>query len=76
MTNDPAPSGPQHVGTEDLKQTSGGHGVVGMRERVAMLDGELEVGPTETGGFEVRAVLPVVRETEGGRRDDPSNPGR
>ncbi|MFC3519119.1 histidine kinase [Streptomonospora nanhaiensis] len=37
---------------------SGGHGLVGMRERVAMLGGRLRAGPTAEGGFEVVAELP------------------
>ncbi|WP_181773159.1 sensor histidine kinase [Amycolatopsis pittospori] len=36
-----------------------GHGVVGMRERVGMLRGSLEVGATPEGGYRVSAVLPV-----------------
>jgi len=36
----------------------GGHGIVGMRERVALYGGELHVGPGEHGGFVVSAVLP------------------
>lgn len=35
-----------------------GHGLVGMRERVASCDGQLTAGPTADGGFQVRAVLP------------------
>ncbi|MFI0448649.1 sensor histidine kinase [Actinomadura sp. 6N118] len=40
----------------------GGHGLVGMRERAAMLGGELTAGPTLAGGFEVDATLPTRRQ--------------
>ncbi|MGQ4517381.1 histidine kinase [Streptomyces sp. DW26H14] len=36
-----------------------GHGLTGMRERVAMLSGEMTTGPTADGGYEVVAFLPV-----------------
>jgi signal transduction histidine kinase len=39
--------------------TGSGHGLVGMRERVALVAGELRVGGSPDGGFEVHAVLPV-----------------
>ncbi|MEV4646078.1 histidine kinase [Saccharopolyspora sp. NPDC049357] len=35
-----------------------GYGLLGMRERVALAGGSLEVGPTADGGFRVSAVLP------------------
>jgi signal transduction histidine kinase len=35
-----------------------GHGLVGMRERVAILDGELTAEPSGDGGFAVTALLP------------------
>ncbi|MDG4821365.1 sensor histidine kinase [Asanoa sp. WMMD1127] len=36
-----------------------GYGLPGMRERAALLGGELTAGPRAEGGFEVRAVLPI-----------------
>ncbi|MFE9304781.1 sensor histidine kinase [Streptomyces sp. NPDC006856] len=36
-----------------------GHGITGMRERVAMLNGEMTAGPTADGGYEVAVFLPV-----------------
>ncbi|MDG4810577.1 histidine kinase [Micromonospora sp. WMMD1120] len=39
--------------------SGGGHGITGMRERVEVLGGRLEVGPTDT-GWRVRTVLPAV----------------
>ncbi|MEU4192489.1 histidine kinase [Kribbella sp. NPDC026611] len=39
-----------------------GHGLVGMRERVALVDGTMSVGPTPEGGYLVQAYLPVEKE--------------
>jgi signal transduction histidine kinase len=39
---------------------AGGHGLLGMRERAAMVGGTLQVGPAPASGFLVEAVLPVA----------------
>ena len=36
-----------------------GHGIIGMRERIAVLGGEFGAGPHSGGGYEVRARIPV-----------------
>lgn len=37
-----------------------GHGLIGMRERVARCGGEIDAGPLADGGYRVAAVLPVT----------------
>jgi signal transduction histidine kinase len=37
----------------------GGHGLIGMRERVELFGGDLTTGSSSLGGFTVRATLPV-----------------
>jgi signal transduction histidine kinase len=44
-----------------------GFGLAGLRERVAMLDGQLEAGPDEAGGFGVCALLPAAPDGSGAR---------
>ncbi|MEV7792559.1 histidine kinase [Streptomyces sp. NPDC087512] len=49
-------SGEPDAGTGD---GGGGHGLLGMRERVAAVGGALTTGPRYGGGFRVHAILPV-----------------
>ncbi|GAA3145720.1 hypothetical protein GCM10010449_76120 [Streptomyces rectiviolaceus] len=45
------------------KGLDAGHGLVGMRERAAMVGGELRAGPARRGGFLIEATFPApVRE--------------
>jgi signal transduction histidine kinase len=45
---------------EDLGRTEPGHGLIGMRERIALFGGELWTGSANNGGFVVRASVPVA----------------
>ncbi|MEU5164437.1 histidine kinase [Streptomyces sp. NPDC020875] len=49
-----------------------GHGITGMRERVAMLGGELTAGPAADGGYEVAAFVPVAPAEPVAPRDEPA----
>ncbi|MBI1759776.1 MAG: sensor domain-containing protein [Actinobacteria bacterium] len=44
-----------------------GHGLAFMRDRAALLGGEVSVGETRSGGFAVRAVLPLTTMLPNGR---------
>jgi signal transduction histidine kinase len=41
------------------RTAGGGHGLVGMRERVALYGGRLDAGLRPSGGFAVRVLLPI-----------------
>jgi signal transduction histidine kinase len=45
--------------TWSSRLTPGGHGIVGMRERVTALGGRLSAGPRPEGGYRVFAELPL-----------------
>jgi signal transduction histidine kinase len=47
-------------GMDGKAATAGGHGLVGMRERVSIYGGELEAGARAEGGYRLRARLPVA----------------
>ncbi|MEV7325621.1 histidine kinase [Streptomyces sp. NPDC093970] len=59
-------------GGEPAPEEGGGHGLLGMRERVTALRGTLTTGPRYGGGFRVHAILPVKTDTDdrAGHRTD------
>jgi len=66
---EPAPPFAHRVplGTSD----TGGHGLIGIRERVALLGGRTSLGPLDDGGYRVEARLPF--DVDGSaRRPEPS----
>ncbi|WP_338898703.1 histidine kinase [Streptomyces sp. TG1A-60] len=54
--------GPDGGGPEDVAD-GGGHGLLGMRERVVALGGTLTTGPRYGRGFRVHAILPLKTRT-------------
>ncbi|MFF6998552.1 sensor histidine kinase [Streptomyces sp. NPDC008313] len=50
-------------GQDGEPQEGGGHGLLGMRERVTALGGSCTAGPRYGGGFRVHAILPVENRT-------------
>ncbi|MFD8548913.1 sensor histidine kinase [Streptomyces sp. NPDC059649] len=51
--------GPRPGGTDGPEENGGGHGLIGMRERVYALGGTIVTGPRAAGGFQVRVTLPL-----------------
>jgi signal transduction histidine kinase len=51
-------------GAQDVRAAgvAGGHGLVGMGERVGLLGGRFRAGATGDGGFVVEAVIPLEEQ--------------
>ncbi|MEU3464938.1 histidine kinase [Streptomyces sp. NPDC006733] len=61
--------------TGEVRPSHGaGHGVLGMRERVSMLGGEMTAEPTAEGGYEVTAFIPVAAEPRPDPNPEPAAP--
>lgn len=59
--------------TGDVRPSAGaGHGITGMRERVAMLEGEMTAGETAAGGYEVAVFIPVPGRPERAAEGEPA----
>jgi signal transduction histidine kinase len=54
-----------HVDSSEATPRVDGHGIINIRERVAVLGGTVSAGPGPDGGFVVRAHLPYFVEPEG-----------
>jgi len=71
-----APAASPRAANPVVTHLGAGHGLIGMRERVAAVGGTLHTGPRASGGWAVRAVLPLETGVEGddqgvaGRRPD------
>ncbi len=52
------------LGKETVNSVGGHHGLQGMRERTAVLGGEIEAQQTETGGFMITLKLPYENDSE------------
>ncbi|MEL4506121.1 sensor histidine kinase [Luteococcus sp. H138] len=52
------------LGAASTTSDGTGHGLEGMRERVASMHGQLLAQPKTTGGFLVRAILPIPLKTD------------
>lgn len=61
VVNGPAPEPTSRVEAKG----AGGHGLVGMRERVRLTGGTLDTGPLPDGGFRVAARLPLAGAATG-----------
>ncbi|MER7171874.1 sensor histidine kinase [Streptomyces mesophilus] len=56
--------GARHPHDKPSPKSEGGHGLIGMRERVSALGGTCTTGPRYGGGFRVHAILPLSTEAQ------------
>ncbi len=59
-------AGAHASGEGAVPEGGGGHGLIGMRERVQALRGTVVTGPRAAGGFQVRVTLPLGGARTGG----------
>ena len=57
--------------SDDAPGEGTGHGLIGMRERVAVFGGELTAGPVPGGGYRMAARLPVRAAAAGAGEGQP-----
>ncbi|MER7761842.1 histidine kinase [Streptomyces sp. NPDC097619] len=57
-------NGPAREAPVALEHAGTGHGLVGMRERVRLTDGTLDIGPLPDGGYRVAARMPLNHTAE------------
>lgn len=74
VVNGPAPSNsaiPRH-GDARLTEGGSGTGLLGLRQRVGLVDGTIEAGQTGDGGFSIDAILPAYVPASSAPRGVPS----
>ncbi|WP_207939134.1 sensor histidine kinase [Actinomadura darangshiensis] len=68
----PGPAGP-YPGEPMLAARGSGTGLLGVRQRVELVDGTLIAGPTDDGGFRIDAILPAYVPASSHTVGDPSS---
>lgn len=54
----------QGAATDDAQQQGSGFGLVGLRERIELLGGQVSHGPAEQGGYRVTVRVPIPAESQ------------
>nr|WP_246260158.1 sensor histidine kinase [Streptomyces typhae] len=75
VLDDGAGHEPGDPGAGEEADRGGGHGLLGMRERVSALGGRCSAGPRYGGGFRVHAILPVTTAKQEDRGHAPVKGG-
>lgn len=62
VVNGPQVASDRQTGGSMASVPGSGHGLLGMRERIGLVDGTFQAGPTAEGGYLVEAAIPLPEE--------------